>query len=497
MMKRLEAGELSGWGLVDGEEKPLSKDALLQDMFRNARTTAGRLYLAKKMLQLPASSVKAFAGTKEGLSVLNEWILDSMGKDGTQLLRHCVRLLLIVSTDMLSVRQSGIGKTVKEKVCVHTSRDIRAIASQLVSMWIEVFRREKANGGWKLLKQPVSTAINTKGNMNMSVPQANKNLPLNPVKLEAAKEQKKDTQGNKNLALQHPVKVECLKEHKKETNVGRTEHVAEGQPKTYEYSVLAELEAKAIAAEAAARAAAAHASSEAESSTFRELPKIPSFHNFVRREHMTQKEDSEAKKRKWSGAVLGKQDCSSEIDSRSCRVKNWSVDFTATCGNLESSRLAVSDLGGSDFNKKQRSQSNEVNSPSDLKEQSAETGMADSKVTKLEGQNSGIKIPEGEYDKRLPVNKYENKDEARGSEHIKKGIADYVASLLMPLYKTRRIDKDGYKSIMKKSTIKVLEHNTAVENAMSVSEFLDCKRRNKIRALVDKFIERHLARNQL
>lgn len=41
----------------------------------------------------------------------------------------------------------------KEKVCVHTSRDIRAIASQLVRVWIEVFRKEKAsNGRLKLLK---------------------------------------------------------------------------------------------------------------------------------------------------------------------------------------------------------------------------------------------------------------------------------------------------------------------------------------------------------
>lgn len=48
----------------------------------------------------------------------------------------------------------GIGKTVKEKVCVHTSRDIRAIASQLVNVWIEVFRKEKsANSVHKLLRQ--------------------------------------------------------------------------------------------------------------------------------------------------------------------------------------------------------------------------------------------------------------------------------------------------------------------------------------------------------
>lgn len=31
-----------------------------------------------------------------------------MGKDGTQLLRHCVRLLVRVSTDLLAVRLSGM-----------------------------------------------------------------------------------------------------------------------------------------------------------------------------------------------------------------------------------------------------------------------------------------------------------------------------------------------------------------------------------------------------
>lgn len=51
----------------------------------------------------------------------------------------------------------------KEKVCVHTSRDIRAIASQLVNVWIEVFRKEKAsNGGLKLLKQ-TTTSNSVKG----------------------------------------------------------------------------------------------------------------------------------------------------------------------------------------------------------------------------------------------------------------------------------------------------------------------------------------------
>ena len=31
-----------------------------------------------------------------------------MGKDGTQLLRQCVRILVLVSTDLLAVRLSGI-----------------------------------------------------------------------------------------------------------------------------------------------------------------------------------------------------------------------------------------------------------------------------------------------------------------------------------------------------------------------------------------------------
>lgn len=54
--------------------------------------------------------------------------------------------------DVLFIFYTGIGKTVKEKVCVHTSRDIRAIASQLVSVWVELFRKEKASKGLKLLR---------------------------------------------------------------------------------------------------------------------------------------------------------------------------------------------------------------------------------------------------------------------------------------------------------------------------------------------------------
>lgn len=55
---------------------------------------------------------------------------------------------------------AGIGKTVKEKVCVHTSRDIRGIASQLVNVWLEVFRKEKAsNGGLKFSRQSATKSV--------------------------------------------------------------------------------------------------------------------------------------------------------------------------------------------------------------------------------------------------------------------------------------------------------------------------------------------------
>ena len=57
----------------------------------------------------------------------------------------------------------------KEKVCVHTSRDIRAIASQLVNVWLEVFRREKAsNGGVKLSRHATALESSKRKSLNNS-----------------------------------------------------------------------------------------------------------------------------------------------------------------------------------------------------------------------------------------------------------------------------------------------------------------------------------------
>jgi hypothetical protein len=43
----------------------------------------------------------------------------------------------------------------------------------------------------------------------------------------------------------------------------------------------------------------------------------------------------------------------------------------------------------------------------------------------------------------------------RGGDAIKKAVSDYVVQLLTPLYKTKKIQKEDFKAIVKKSTAKV------------------------------------------
>ncbi|XP_022772687.1 lysine-specific histone demethylase 1 homolog 3-like isoform X2 [Durio zibethinus] len=505
IIRRLEAVELSNVLYKNSLDRAqvLAREALLRDMFFNVKTTAGRLHLAKTLLGLPVESLKSFAGTKEGLTTLNSWMLDSMGKDGTQLLRHCVRLLVLVSTDLLAVRSSGIGKTVKEKVCVHTSRDIRAIASQLVNVWLEVFRKAKASSKRKSLKDPASGKP-----------------PLHS--LHGAFENKRSLHDPFSAGNQYPFNV---KEHGKSIDM-EVEAVNLG---------MSEEEQAAFAAEAAARAAAkaaaeALASTEANCNKLLQLPKIPSFHKFARREQYAQMDE-----RKWPGGFLGRQDCISEIDSRNCRVRDWSVDFSAACVNIDSSRMSVDNLS-------QRSHSNEIASHLKLREHSGESLAVDSSIfTKAwvdtacsggikdyhaierwqsqaaaadpdffhptmyfkdeEDSNTSSRQPTSKHDGRanessvsqVTVNKEQFKNHPRGADRIKHAVVDYVASLLMPLYKARKFDREGYKSIMKKTARKVMEQATDAEKNMAVSEFLDFKRKNKIRSFVDKLIERHMA----
>lgn len=58
----------------------------------------------------------------------------------------------------------------KEKVWMHTSRDIRSVAGQLVKLWIEVFRREKAQGMIKSVKKSSGSSPNaTLGSQKLKV----------------------------------------------------------------------------------------------------------------------------------------------------------------------------------------------------------------------------------------------------------------------------------------------------------------------------------------
>ncbi|KAG2692700.1 hypothetical protein I3760_08G064900 [Carya illinoinensis] len=541
--KRLDAVDISNVlykNSLDGAHI-LTREALLQEMFFKAKTTAGRLHVAKELLDLSVETLKFFAGTKEGLTTLNSWILDSMGKDGTQLLRHCVRLLVLVSTDLLAVRLSGIGKTVKEKVCVHTSRDIRAIASQLVNVWLEVFRKEKAsNGGLKLRqgsavdsarrkslkdpligKPPLHThhgALENKGSLQVFA-SAGSHLHLNAnvkkvsgraVKLEAANDSKLEFTSRS----QGPTDALDTEPEDSNTAISEEERAAF---------------AAAEAARAAALAAAEAYASEAKCNTSLQLPKIPSFHKFARRDQYVQIDEFDTR-RKWSGGVLGRQDCISEIDSRNCKVRNWSVDFSAACVNFDSSKVSADNLS-------QRSHSNEIASHLNFREHSGESVAVDSSIyTKAwvdsagsvgikdnhaidrwqsqaaaadsdffcsneEDSNTSWRLPTWKHDRlanessisQVTVNKESVKNHPRGADRIKQAVVDYVASLLMPLYKARKIDKEGYKSIMKKTATKVMEQASDAEKFMAVSEFLDFKRRNKIRSFVDKLIERHMA----
>ncbi|KAJ8772639.1 hypothetical protein K2173_027816 [Erythroxylum novogranatense] len=537
--RRLDAVELSSELYKNSLDRArnLTREALLKDLFFSVKSIAGRLHLVKELLNLPVQTLKSFAGTRKGLSMLNSWILDSMGKDGTQLLRHCVRLLVLVSTDLLAVRLSGIGKTVKEKVCVHTSRDIRAIASQLVSVWLEVFRRKKAsNGGLKLKKKLISNA-------------ASGRPPLHTH--HGALENKGSIQAPASSGSPLPYDGCVKKVSGRAVKLGSGDHSKlesrsqasplrlDGEVEEENTLLMSEAEKTALAAaeaaSAAARAAAeAYASSEAKCSAMQQLPKIPSFHKFARREHYTQMDDHDLR-RKWPGSILGRQDCISEIDSRNCRVRDWSVDFSAARVDLDSSRMLADNLS-------QRSHSNEIASQINLREQSGDSAAVDGNlftkawvdtagsagikdyhaierwqsqaaaadseffhpavgITDEEHSNTSSRQPSWKNDGRVnessvsqvTLSRENQRNHSRGPDRTKQAVVDFVASLLMPLYKARKIDKEGYKSIMKKCATKVMEQATDAQKAMTVSEFLDSKRKYKIRAFVDKLIEKHLA----
>lgn len=225
------------------------------------------------------------------------------------------------------------------------------------------------------------------------------------------------------------------------------------------------------------------------------LPKIPSFHKFARREQYAQMDESEFRK-KWSGGVLGRQDCYAEIDSRNCRVRDWSVDFSAACPNIENSAMSIDkpdyhsqsnsdaypmnlqehsgesavpnnnlftqawvDGGGSegfkDFHAIERWQSQAAAADASFYQQAMHAkDEEDSNATsKLAPEKHGGIMNESSVSQLTTSKNLENIP--KGVDHMKQAVVDYVASLLMPLYKARKIDREGYKTIMKKTATKV------------------------------------------
>ncbi|KAL6493054.1 hypothetical protein OROGR_032813 [Orobanche gracilis] len=511
--KSLEESRVSSWG------------SMLKDMFFSAKTTAGRLHLAKELLNLPVGFLKTFTSTKEGLSTLNAWILDSMGKDGTQLLRHSVRLLVLVSNDLAAVRLSGVGKTVKQKVCVHTSRDIRAIAFQLVRVWVELFRKEKASRlGLKSLRHSNSHDLKIKSPLVSGKPPIRNVESKGSSKAFASSGHQFHSGASTTKLVDDQTKIHT------NSSTGCKNVMEDCQESSMSEDEKAAFATAEVARTAAIAAAKALAASGARHNASVQAPKILSFHKFAMRGQHTHIDESISRKN-WSGSAVGKQDCLSEIDSRNCRVRDWSVDFSATGVNPETSKISVD-------NHSQRSLSNEIaaNHRLNISEHSGESVAIDNiTLTKAwvdsagsvgikdysaierwqcqaaaasSGFSHGTMHLTDEEDSNVSSRKHESRanessvsqvtmnkvskgNQPTGADRLKKAVVDYVASLLMPLYNAKKIDRVGYKSIMKKAATKVMEQTTDAEKAIAVFEFLDYKRKNKIRAFVDLLIEKH------
>ncbi|KAL5231504.1 hypothetical protein ABZP36_030280 [Zizania latifolia] len=524
MSNKLEACELSTAlckNSTNSSYPIFSKESLLQEMFFSAITTSGRLHLAKELLKLPPDVLRSFTGSKEGLTTLNSWILDSLGKNATQLLRHCVRLLLLVSTDLLAVRLSGIGRTVKEKVCVHTSRDIRAIARQLVSVWVEVFRKEKAsNGGLKSLRWMPSTESSKPRSKDL---QSGK--PIVCALNQVSDNHKVDSKHARSSGEHSPHGTSKKLENKAAKWETMTAARSDGsslrsqkqhhdlEPKVDNGLVMSEEEAAAFAAAKAARAAAvaaaqAYASVEAEINAPRELPKIPSFHTFAMRDHYLDESDT---RKKVLSDNLGRLECVSEIDSRNDKAKNLSVDH-ANCADVDSSKMTGD-------NCTQRSYSNENACLTNIRDHSTDSGAVDSRFTRawvdtdtifIDGVKdplaierwqaqamevdkefySRIRIPDEEDSSsqkqtcrssasQVAESRPASEGQSRGVEHLRQGLINFIATVLMPLYRNRRVDREGYKTIMRKAVTKIIETCAEGEMMMTVHEFLDSRRKNK------------------
>lgn len=160
----------------------------------------------------------------------------------------------------------GMGKTVKEKVCVHTSRDIRAIASQLVNVWLEVFRKGKgSNGGLKLSRQACTVDLSKRksikdsasGKPPMGTHQAiveNKGSLLNPVSAGSNSPSTTHMKKLQSKQAKQPAAYDSRHEVSSSRSQGSIDKVV--SEKEDNHYVMSEEEKAAVAAAEAARAKA-------------------------------------------------------------------------------------------------------------------------------------------------------------------------------------------------------------------------------------------------
>ena len=251
----------------------------------------------------------------------------------------------------------------------------------------------------------------------------------------------------------------------------------------------------------------AYETAEAASMQF-ELPKILSFHKFARRDNVQSSVSN--KRRSLERDILllhGKDQITTGVDARNCKVRDWSIDFSDSCSYLGSpgvlpvpdvrtnsrgvivpeistpSAEAVKEVHGG-FSRPEERHSvgkgsvmhNLQEAHDDTSERSSLRGNHESKGNSASGLTTfnnnnfpsnredtcldscakssaepNITAVELSADAAKPEDFIDSK---RSSEH-KKAVTEYVSTLLLPLYKTRKISKDGFKAIVKKSAVKV------------------------------------------
>jgi hypothetical protein len=211
-----------------------------------------------------------------------------------------------------------------------------------------------------------------------------------------------------------------------------------------------------------------------------ELPKIPSFQAFARRDHHLDQSDAKKKGRKHN---FGRLECISEVDSRDGKAKDSSAENT-NCADVDSSKMTGD-------NGTQRSHSNEKACLTNVRDHSTGSCVVNSRFTKAWVDTDticidGVKDPlaierwqaqameaDKEFYSRIRIQDEDSSSQKqtwrssasqvtenklaseKGGVELKQGLMNFISSLLMPLYRGKKIDREGYKTMIRKAVNKV------------------------------------------